>query len=202
MLGSGSPRRRELLEGLGFEPVVRVASVDERRARAETPAQYTRRLSSEKGNAVRDAFRGQLPPDSSPWILSADTIVVLDGDVLEKPADPVEAVEMLTRLSDQWHTVVTSFTVLGIESGVERTVTVEAGVRFRALSADEIRRYVASGEPLDKAGSYGIQRLGGFLVREIRGSYFAVVGLPVCEVVETLLEVGAVERFPFDREAE
>lgn len=199
ILASRSPRRRELLQGLGFAPVVRVAEVAEAVRAGESPEEYTRRLSVTKAQAVAG-----LPGDdkkvegSSHWVLAADTVVVLDGRVLEKPRDASEARRMLSQLSGRWHTVVTSFTACPRDGhGDCATRTVPADVRFRDLADGEIARYVDSGEPMDKAGAYGIQRLGGFLVREIRGSYFTVVGLPVCEVVETLLEVGAVSQFPF-----
>ena len=198
VLASGSPRRLELLAGLGFEPIVRVAQIPEQQEPGEAPTRYASRLSLEKARAVCNRDGAELAGSVSPWVLGADTIVLLDDDVLEKPLDREQACSMLSRLSGKWHTVVTSFTVCALrdqEQFITKAVT--AGVRFRDLDDSEISAYVASGEPMDKAGSYGIQRLGGFLVREIKGSYFAVVGLPVCEVGEVLCQLGAVSHFPF-----
>jgi septum formation protein len=202
ILASASPRRRQLLAGLGFDLVVHPAEIAEVRGPDEDPADYTRRLSQEKAAAVRAA----LSTDETgpvPWIVAADTIVVLEEEVLEKPRDRADAVAMLTRLSDAWHVVITSFTVCPASApdpdGPPDTLTrtVRTDVRFRDLPAASIEAYVATGDPMDKAGAYGIQEVGAFLVRELRGSYFAVMGLPVCEVVEALQELGAVSTFPF-----
>jgi septum formation protein len=206
VLASRSPRRKSLLGNLGFEPVVIPTDILEVREEGEPARDYTIRMSKGKAAEVIRLIgaQGEIPGDQgtlsevSPWALSADTVVVLNGEVLEKPIDNADACHMLAKLSDRWHRVVTSFTVVAIED-VDRQVTQTVGseVLFRALSEDEIVRYVATGEPADKAGSYGIQRLGAFLVKEIKGSYCSVVGLPVCEVVETLIALGALSRFPF-----
>jgi septum formation protein len=162
------------------------------------PAAYTRRLSELKAREVAASLNRVRNHARSPWVVAADTVVVLDEEVLEKPTDEAEAEAMLARLSGRWHQVISSFTVVRAgDVECARTRTVEAGVRFRVLSEEEIALYVATGEPMDKAGAYGIQGVGSFLVREVRGSYFAVVGLPVCEFVETLVDVGAVRVFPF-----
>lgn len=202
ILASASPRRRQLLAGLGFDLIVHPAEIAEVRGLGEDPAEYTRRLSQEKAAAVRAALSsGDAGP--VPWIVAADTIVVLGGEVLEKPRDRDDAVAMLTRLSGAWHEVITSFTVCPAAApdpnGPPDTLTrtVRTDVRFRDLPAASIAAYVATGDPMDKAGAYGIQEVGAFLVRELRGSYFAVMGLPVCEVVEALQELGAVSTFPF-----
>jgi septum formation protein len=197
ILASRSPRRRALLESVGFRPRVIPADVPEEPRAGETPADYTLRLSRLKAEAV--AVSDQVSdPTLSPWILGADTVVVVDDDILEKPTNAENAEWMLGRLSDRWHTVMTSFSVcgLGATETVSRTIATE--VRFKPLSSDAIQRYVRSGEPMDKAGAYGIQELGSALVKEVRGSFFAVVGLPVCEVVEVLLSLGAVTGFPFE----
>ena len=173
--------------------------IDETREPNEAPVSYTRRLSILKALSVAGMDALQKEESLSPFVIAADTVVVLGDELLEKPADERDAAQMLGRLSGRWHEVITSFTVTHIERPTKATTrTVEAGVQFRALTAREIERYVKSGEPMDKAGGYGIQDLGGFLVREVRGSYFAVVGLPVCELVETLVSVGAISTFPFD----
>ena len=190
-----------MLRGLGFDPVLRVAEVDETLRVGEAPEAYTRRLSLEKASQVAEMHGKMSHAEISPFVIGADTVVVLDDDVLEKPVDASHAREMLARLSGRWHTVVTSFTIAHVSGESPPTTrAVEAGVRFKTLTECEISAYVDSGEPMDKAGAYGIQKLGGFLVREVFGSYFTVVGLPVCEVVETLLEMGAITRFPFPGE--
>lgn len=191
---------------IGFEPVVQVSSVPEFPAPGEEPVEYTRRLAHLKAQGV--AARLGAGPGNGPvadgeplpmWVLSADTIVVHEGQILEKPADHDHAFAMLRKLSDSWHTVITTFCWMyrGAPDTVYTVRPVEAKVRFRALSDDMIRRYIATGEPMDKAGSYGIQDVGSTIVREIRGSYFCVVGLPVCEVVEALEELGGLEGYPF-----
>jgi septum formation protein len=200
VLASQSPRRQKLLEQLGFHPVVRPASVPEERATGESPELYTRRLSQWKAASVADEMtrRGGVSTACSPWVLAADTVVVLDETVLEKPQDEVDAQRVLRQLSGLWHTVVTAFTIRSItDPSRSATRVTPAEVLFKTLSDGEIDRYVASGDPMDKAGAYGIQGLGSFLVREIRGSYFTVVGLPICEVVEELLALGAISGFPF-----
>ena len=200
LLGSGSPRRRELVRRIGLEPVVRVSDIPEVRGPDEAPVEYARRLALEKARAVADEVADQA--DLPRWLLSADTIVVLGEDVLEKPDGPDDACSMLRRLSGERHEVITAFCWLrrAIGEGQERLEEVRhvaASVWLRPLSDAMIERYVATGEPMDKAGSYGIQDIGAVLVRAVEGSYFAVVGLPVCEVVETLQQMGGLEDYPF-----
>ncbi|MBN1945615.1 MAG: septum formation protein Maf [Bradymonadales bacterium] len=198
VLASRSPRRRWLLEQLGFHPVVWPAEVPEGWQPGESPADYTRRLSEVKAEAVAVQARDWLRSGISPWVLAADTVVVLDGSVLEKPEGEQDARRMLRLLQGRWHTVFTAFCLYAIErASLRQTRVVKADVLIKELGDREIDRYIASRDPMDKAGAYGIQGLGSFLVREVRGSYFAVVGLPVCEVVETLLAVGALSAFPF-----
>ncbi len=200
ILASGSPRRRELTRRIGFEPIVEVSSILEVHEPSESPIQYARRLAVEKARDVASSLR-ETPPR---WILSADTIVVHDGDILEKPADSDDAKAMLRRLSDDEHEVITAFcwtwpSASGEDDGpLEVVRDVSARVWLRRLDDEMIARYVATGEPMDKAGSYGIQDVGAVLVRRLQGSYFAVVGLPVCEVVETLQQLGGLESYPFD----
>jgi len=123
--------------------------------------------------------------------------VVFDDRILEKPRDAEDAESMLLSLSDAWHVVVTSFTWRHTGDDRSATRTVATDVRFRAVDEAWVKRYVATGEPMDKAGAYGVQELGGALVAEIRGSYTCVVGLPVCEVIETLEQLGGLTGFPF-----
>jgi septum formation protein len=199
VLASGSPRRRRLLHQLGFDPVVRPARVDEGRRPQEPVIDYVERLSEWKGaKVVRQDGERLLEDGAWPWVLAADTVVVLDDQLLEKPGSAEQARRMLRELSDRWHEVVTGYHVRSLEADEPReTRSVTARVRFRALADEEIERYVETGEPMDKAGAYGIQGIGGFLVRQLEGSYFTVVGLPICEVIETLRRLGAIERYPF-----
>jgi septum formation protein len=173
VLASASPRRRALLEAAGVALVVRPATVDET-WREEDPVGFARRLASAKVDAVAGDVR-----------LGADTVVHRDGLLFDKPADDVAAVDALAALSGGWHEVTTAFAVVG-RRRVEGAV--HTRVRFRTLTAGEIRAYVASGEARDKAGAYGIQGAGGALVAEIRGSYTNVVGLPLEEVLAALAE--------------
>jgi len=180
VLASASPRRRELLGRLGIEPEVVVAEVDEAPLEAEDPAATVARLAAAKAGAV-DAAPGAL-------VVGADTEVVLDGRVLGKPADPGAAARMLRSLSGREHEVLTGLHVRCDDrnaGAVERTV-----VRFRALGDDEIAAYVASAEPYDKAGGYGIQGAGGAFVERIEGSDTNVVGLPLATLVRLAADVG------------
>lgn len=191
-LASASPRRRELLRRIGFEPIVRAADVIEVRESGELPGAYASRLAREKGRFVR----GTLQTGPS-WVLAADTVVVIDGQVLEKPEDEGQACALLGKLSGREHEVVTAYWVGDVLGSVERADAVTTSVRFRQLSSMEIRAYVRSGEPMDKAGAYGIQGIGGVFVAGITGSYSNVVGLPVEAVVLTLRDLGALGEFPF-----
>lgn len=175
-LASGSPRRRELLTQLGLSFERLVTEVEELRRDGETAAQYVRRLAHDKALAGVAVAECDLP------VLGADTIVVLNHDVLEKPANADAASAMLTRLSGQTHQVMTAVALADRQHVLDcLTIT---DVTFRVLTPEDIRAYVASGEPMDKAGAYGIQGLGGNFVRKINGSYHAVVGLPLVETAE------------------
>mgnify|MGYP000969076748 FL=1 len=177
-LASGSPRRRELLTQLGlhFERVM--INVEEQRREEESAQHYVRRLAREKALAGVAAAPQDLP------VLGADTIVVLNGEVLEKPRDAAHAAGMLTRLSGQTHQVLTAVALADRQRELDCLVATE--VTFRLLTPQDIHDYIASGEPMDKAGAYGIQGLGGNFVRKINGSYHAVVGLPLVETSELL----------------
>lgn len=201
ILASGSPRRLQLCRRIGFKPVVRVSSIPEQRAPNESPGDYARRLAAEKGRDVAETLADE--PEQPGWILSADTIVVHDQDVLEKPVDADDARSMLRRLSGERHEVITAFcwiwrAPMGSDADRRELVRhVSAKVWLRELSDEMIDRYVDSGEPMDKAGSYGIQDVGSVLVRRVEGSFYCVVGLPVCEVVESLQELSGLEAYPF-----
>lgn len=184
ILASGSPRRRRFLEGLGLDFTVAVADVPEVPRDGELPADFVRRLAKDKAAAVGVDY-----PEA--WVLGADTVVVLDNVILGKPRDPDDALAMLTRLAGRSHEVWTGFTICRGSSEVV-SLAVRTEVRFVKPDQDVLAAYVATGEPLDKAGAYGIQGQGGALVARIDGSYSNVVGLPLAELIEQLLELGAI----------
>lgn len=172
VLASQSPRRRELLERAGFRFLVRPAQVDESWREGEDPQSHVCRLAREKARAVAAAH--------DEIVLGADTVVVVDGEILGKPADAADAARMLRLLSGRDHYV---FTGVCLRRGETELVEAERTlVRFAALEEGEIREYVASGEPMDKAGAYAIQGLASRFVERIEGCYFNVVGLPVARV--------------------
>ncbi|AMX08003.1 septum-formation protein Maf [Enterobacter asburiae] len=177
-LASGSPRRQELLTQLGvsFERIV--TGIEEKRAEGESAQQYVSRLAREKAQAGVASVPSDLP------VLGADTIVILNGEVLEKPRDADHAARMLHKMSGQTHQVMTAVVLADRQHVLDCLVVTE--VTFRVLTDDDIAAYIASGEPMDKAGAYGIQGLGGCFVRKINGSYHAVVGLPLVETYELL----------------
>ena len=181
VLASASPRRADVLAMLGIPFTVAPAGVEERRGAGERPRRYVERLAREKARAVTAAHPGALT-------VAGDTIVVLDGTVLEKPTGPADAAAMLAALSGTAHTV---YSGLALARGGRMASRVAAAqVVFRDLGRDLIDRYVETGEPLDKAGAYGIQGQGAALVREIQGDYFTVVGLSVAALVSLLPELG------------
>ena len=186
ILASASPRRKELLELVGLEFDVVPSDVDEAFHETETPRDHVMRLSREKALAVT-----AMHPDA--WVLGADTIVLVSGEILGKPQTKDEAREMLRELSGRAHRVISGFTVLKKTGGAVFTDAVESTVVFKKLSADEIEWYVGTDEPYDKAGGYAAQGMGASLIREIRGSYTNVVGLPLCEVVDALRQMGAAK---------
>ncbi|ENM5730103.1 septum formation inhibitor Maf [Vibrio mimicus] len=178
VLASGSPRRRELLAQMGYQFEVVVPNVEEMRGAAESPAQYVERLSRDK------ALAGAATVDADAVVIGSDTIVVKDQEVLEKPYDFADAKRMLLKLSGNQHQVMTAVSVT--QGGIIHSVVVTTEVWFKTLSDQEIEEYWQSGEPCDKAGSYGIQGLGGRFVTRIEGSYHAVVGLPLYETDQLL----------------
>lgn len=172
-LASASPRRRELLALLDYPFAVLSVDVEEQRQPQETPEVYVQRLACEKSQAGWLACQGEKP------VLGADTIVVFQQEVLEKPRDFADAQRILQLLSGNTHTVMTAV-ALSSEQGCE-VVLVNSQVTFRKLTPEEISRYWQTGEPADKAGAYGIQGIGGKFVSHLSGSYSAVVGLPLLE---------------------
>lgn len=185
VLCSASPRRRELLQQAGVPFVVHPVDLDESVHAGEAPIPYVRRLAEAKARAAREQVK-QL--DDA--YLGADTTVVCDDRILGKPEDARDALAMLASLSGRWHEVTTGYCVIsGARCEVEHVTT---RVELRAIAADEQAAYVASGEWEGKAGGYAIQGIAGALVRQIAGSYSNVVGLPVCEVLETLQRLAAL----------
>ncbi|QNH00540.1 Maf family protein [Pseudomonas sediminis] len=183
-LASASPRRRELLAQIAVPCVTQIASIDETPLPDEPPAAYVERLAREKARAGLLA----LGERKDAVVLGADTAVVLDGRILGKPADFAESRAMLQALSGRSHQVMTAVALVGGDREAARVVSSE--VSFRPISEAEIEAYWASGEPCDKAGSYGIQGLAAVFVNRLQGSYSAVVGLPLCETAELLGEFG------------
>jgi septum formation protein len=178
VLASGSPRRREILAAMGFEFETVSVNVDEKRLGKEAAEEMVLRLAIAKAQA---AEQGEI-------VLGADTVVVLGERVLGKPLHEQDAVDMLLALSGRTHTVLTGV-ALKTSTGTETKLS-STEVRFREIRQDEAHRYWQSGEPADKAGSYGIQGIGGMFVESISGSYSGVMGLPVFETVELLGAAG------------
>lgn len=193
VLASASPRRRELLSQLGLRFSVLESGVDEAAPDRQVPAAYAMGLAGQKADAVA-ARLGKNGAQS--FVLGADTIVVIEGAILNKPSDDAEAARMLLSLQGRAHEVITAVALRRAGSDLSRTFAVRTRVTFRAFDAAVARRYVASGEGRDKAGSYAAQGLGAGLISSFDGSYSNVVGLPVSETLELLLEHGAVEAWP------
>lgn len=183
VLASASPRRSELMHMLGFSDVIiHPAEGEEHPPRGATPEETVKALSRAKAEEVA----ALVDPDA--LVIAADTIVWLDGEILGKPHSREQAFSMLRKLSGRDHEVYTGVTVLDKEGELceaERSV-----VRFRKLSDEEIRRYIATGEPMDKAGAYGAQGKGALFVRAIEGDFFNVMGLPVCRLGQMLAKKG------------
>jgi len=185
VLASASPRRRELLAALGYRFTVVPSRADETLLPDEQPTAHVVRLSRDK--ALEVAARVDVP---GRWFVGSDTVVVCAERILGKPRDAGEAAEMLRLLSGRRHQVYTGYAVFDRGQQRLRSGAAVTEVTFRALTEVEIAGYIASGEPLDKAGAYAIQGLGAALVRRIEGSYSNVVGLPQCEILEVLAESG------------
>ncbi|MCW4442583.1 Maf family protein [Vibrio splendidus] len=213
VLASGSPRRKELLSQLGYEFSVLVTDVEECKHAQETAEEYVKRLSLDKALAALSLLKDNpsekqhvvpssdnvvssvdnvavgsdaISLDSETVVLGSDTVVVSQGQVLEKPTDFADSKRMLTQLANERHQVMTAVSVVSEEK--QRTEIIITDVWFKPLSEQEIKQYWQTGEPCDKAGSYGIQGLGGRFVTRIEGSYYAVVGLPLYETDQLLQE--------------
>jgi septum formation protein len=182
VLASSSPRRRQLLEMLGIPVEVRPPHIAEVRAPGETAQAYVERLAREKAAAV--------PGD---LVLAADTTVVVDGEMLEKPTDAADALRMLEQLAGRTHEVITAVALRA--PGGTRQATDVTRVTFRPAGRDVLSAYVATGEPMDKAGAYGIQGYGAALVERIEGDFFSVMGLPLRLVLALMEQAGRPYRF-------
>ncbi len=185
ILASESTRRVDILRSLGISFSIIPPDIDERRRRDETPREFVLRVSYEKAQKVGEHF-----PEK--WVIGADTIVVYKGKVLGKPKDDADAFNMLKSLRGKWHKVMTGYCVLNASKDIMYRDAVETRVFVRDLSDDEIIRYIKTSEPQGKAGSYAVQGKGGYMVKEIKGSYSNVVGLPICEVAEVLMSLGVL----------
>ena len=186
ILASQSPRRRELLTLVGIAHEVQPADIDESYLPGETPRGHCERLAREKTQVVAGSAPEAL-------VIGSDTIVVVDGDVLGKPRDASHAAEMLARLSGRSHVVMTAIAVNW--RGELRSDVVEVGVTFHPITAGEILAYIATREPMDKAGAYGIQGYGATIVERVDGDYFAVMGLPLQRLVRLMAELGVRYHF-------
>jgi septum formation protein len=186
ILASKSPRRRSLLEQAGLEFSVIPSNFKENSLSLSSPESYVRRLAEAKAKDISQKY-----PDS--WVIGADTIVFIDNAMLGKPGTRPEAREMLRRLSGKTHQVLTGYCICCQAMDRLFSETIITDVCFKELTKLQIDWYIDSGEPFDKAGAYAIQGIGTFLVKRIHGSYTNVVGLPICEVLEFLLNEGVVE---------
>lgn len=188
ILASASPRRRDLLHSVGLDFDVSASGISETARAGESPDEAAKRWAMEKAQFVARAHENR-------WILAADTIVALGGVIFGKPAGPDEAESMLRQLNGRSHDVITGMCLMHRGRGAVRVQSVRTLVQFRDVGRDEILAYARTGEPLDKAGAYGVQGMGAFLVRSIQGSYTNVVGLPLCETLEWLLKEGVIAPF-------
>lgn len=185
ILASASPRRQEMLRSLGLDFQVEAAEVDERLLVGETPENYVLRVAGEKAQTI-----AVTAPEA--WVVSADTAVVIGDEVLGKPDDSISALAMLKRLSGKRHRVLSGFCISCFQQDSTLQQLSETEVWFNDLSDAIWEAYVATGDPLDKAGAYGIQSFGGVLVKEIVGSYSNVVGLPLAEITNEMLRLGII----------
>jgi septum formation protein len=185
VLASKSPRRIELLRQLGFEFDIIPSEIDEDLIQGEPPHEHVIRLAEAKALEIGSRY-----PDR--WIIAADTAVFINGSILGKPKNGDEAVEMLSRLSGQEHLVLTGVSARHVRKGKGGRQAVQTAVKMKLLLPAEMRWYVNTGEPFDKAGGYAIQGIGAFMIESIKGSYTNVVGLPLYELVRMLSDLGAL----------
>lgn len=183
ILASASPRRRELLLSIGLNFEVVPSTIEERRGEGEEPEAYVLRLSREKAEEVASRR-----PEA--WVIGADTTVHIDHTILEKPSDPADAVRMLRTISGREHTVFTGITLLGPSASTRESRVVSTQVTMINLTDEEIAWYVATGEPMDKAGAYAVQGVGAMFISSIRGNYTNVVGLPLSVLFDMMRQAG------------
>ena len=187
ILASSSPRRRELLAGVGLDFEVVPPRVRESARDGEAPLDFAKRMAREKALYVCTQERlGRI-------VVGSDTVVSISGEIFGKPRDEEDALLMLEKLSGRTHEVITGFCVARSPGDVLHLGATRTEVRMKSLDTEEMRRYIKTGEPMDKAGAYAIQGIGSCLVEWIRGSYTGVVGLPLFELVSVLSDIGVVE---------
>jgi septum formation protein len=188
ILASASPRRAELMRQIGLEFQVLPSTVHEKTGKARDPKGLAQKLALDKATDVAGKLNGRQGREEV-WVLGADTLVWLSGKALGKPRNPADAVRMLKALSGRTHRVVTGLALVLV--GGKRTIggVESTAVTFRDLTESEIRDYVSGGEPLDKAGAYGIQGLAGAFVKKVNGCYFNVVGLPLARLMKMIQEI-------------
>ncbi|PIE20226.1 MAG: septum formation inhibitor Maf [Proteobacteria bacterium] len=223
ILASASPRRKELLERIGFTVKVIPSAIDEVVLEGEGPENFVKRMARTKTLAVVDRLQQTMYPAApggagagdmelaarryppgggsrtaeTRWVIGADTVVVLGDRILGKPKDTAEASEMLHRLSGSTHRVITGFCIHDLRKNKEGIQAVATEVRFKRISSTEIEKYIAVGESMDKAGAYAVQGVGAYLIDSITGSYTNVVGLPLCQTIEMMEEMGAHDILPY-----
>ena len=185
ILASESPRRYELLKPLGIDFNRVPSNVKEDSVCGESPEQHVLRLTESKGLEVGNRY-----PDC--WVIAADTIVFIDGTILEKPESREEALGMLQQLNGREHRVLTGFSVRHVAKGVGDREAVQTVVGMKPLTQSEMEWYVRTGEPFDKAGGYAIQGIGAFMIQSIHGSYTNVVGLPMSELIQMMVRLGTI----------
>lgn len=190
VLASASPRRREILQTLGIPFEVRVSSTDEKRLGDEASLAYVRRVAGEKALDVAHGC------EAGVFVLGADTIVIIDGEVLGKPEDDAASRGMLRMLAGRVHEVTTGVALCCAGRGLQKAITVTTRVHFRPITYDEVERYIATGEGRDKAGAYAVQGIASGFVSGIEGSYANVVGLPAMETIDLLTSHGVIREWP------
>jgi septum formation protein len=183
ILASSSPRRRDLLASIGLEFEVIPSHVPEVHQKGEAAEEYVARLSRDKADAIAQQYPSQ-------WVIAADTTVLLGDQLLEKPEDPADAVRMLATIAGKTHMVYTGVTLQHVESDYRETRVAESEVRMLPLSRGEIEWYVATGEPLDKAGAYAVHGIASMFIDSIHGSYTNVVGLPLATLFQMMRKAG------------
>jgi len=183
ILASGSPRRRELLSGMGLDFEIKVSGIEEEPLAGESPREHALRLAQEKALSICAS------PEA--FVIGADTIVIIEGEVLGKPENPGQAREMLQKLSGRTHQVITGYSIVRNQE-VLVSEAVESSVVFNNISEEELTWYIKTSEPYDKAGAYAMQGIGAVFIREIHGSFTNVIGLPLAELAKSLRTVGAL----------